>query len=130
MKAKSIALANLEDTLDKMKTHPDITSLIVLVIKNEEPPKEEVADKSDINLCEVMEVQSDIGWDLLKFGILHLHGRSLSMSGLNTGIKNMNINTVINGQKDYKARFATMSLRCGNTATKWSMAKTGKMQRT
>ena len=72
MKARSIALANLEDTLKEMKTHLDIMSLIVLAIKNGEPLEAGVADKSDIDLREVKEAQSDIGWDLLKFGIFAL----------------------------------------------------------
>ena len=67
IKGRKKALANLEESLDDMGTHPDITSLIVLSIDTSGQP---VCDKpeSDIDLQNILNAQTDIGWDLLQFG--------------------------------------------------------------
>ena len=50
-----------------MGTHPGITSLIVLSISTSGQPVRDTLE-SDIDLRDVLNAQTDIGWDLLWFG--------------------------------------------------------------
>ena len=69
VKARNIALANLELSIDEMGTHPDMTSLITLAIGTGEPPNCN-AEVPDLDLREVMITQTDIGWNLLQFAFV------------------------------------------------------------
>ena len=64
IKGREVALANLEESLDDMGTHPNITTLIVLSISTRGQPVCDNAE-SDIDLRDILNAQTDIGWDLL-----------------------------------------------------------------
>ena len=69
IKGRKIALANLEESLHNMGTHPDITSLIALTIGSSDRPMCDNSE-SDIDLKNILNAQTDIGWDLLRFGFV------------------------------------------------------------
>ena len=50
-----------------MGTHPDMTLLITLAIRTRGQPDCDNAE-SDIDLRDILNAQTDIGWDLLQFG--------------------------------------------------------------
>ena len=60
IKGREEAQVNLEESLDDMGTHPNITSLIVLSIGTSGQP---VCDnrESDIDLQDILNAQTDIG---------------------------------------------------------------------
>ena len=70
VKGRQVALDALRDTLDQNNTHPDIALLLILAVETDKTPNKEVGSKSDVNFKDIVDTQSQIGWDLVKYGFL------------------------------------------------------------
>ena len=62
-------MTELEQSLDDIGTHPDLTTLICLAVDLGDAPWCDIVD-SDIALKDVMEAQGSIGWSLLQYGFV------------------------------------------------------------
>ena len=78
--------------LDLRNAHPDITLLILLAVETDEVMHAGIGRNSDVAFTPILEAQSKIGWDLVKYGFLSMEWKATQHDGVSHRDPNHNSN--------------------------------------
>ena len=63
-------MGKLEDVLVKESTHPDLITLLLLAVGEEDTPDQEQTGNDKFGIGQVVEEQQQVGWRLVKYGFV------------------------------------------------------------
>ena len=86
------ALEKLEKSLVSRKTHPGLTTMFTLAVQDNIETLRVLETDNEYGIRELTNTQGQIGWHLVKYGILSVHWRRVQQQYMKSKVANLKDN--------------------------------------